>query len=98
LNFSLFILLNFFSAFGVFQFFNEDNNQKKLRESKALKVLIILIITLGFIGNYYVSRYILSKWIYIKTAQKYSWPPFNKCIGLYKNCKKKLLWKWVYLI
>lgn len=60
MNFLLFVLLNFFSAFGVIHFFNSDNNQKKLGENKALKGLFIFIFTLGLIGNFYLSRYILA--------------------------------------
>jgi len=63
MNYIYFILLNLFSSFGIFHFFYEDNylNQEKLKKSKFLRVLIIIIFTLGLIGNFFLSKYLLEK-------------------------------------
>lgn len=63
MNIILFIALHFFSAFGIFHFFYEENykNLEKLKKSKSLRVFIILIFTLGMIGNFFLSKYLLYK-------------------------------------
>ncbi len=60
MNIILFIAVHFFSAFGIFYFFNEKNVEK-LKDRSILKIAIILLIMFGLIGNYFLSEYILTK-------------------------------------
>jgi len=63
MNYIYFITLNFFSAFGIFYFFYHTNFEKgeKLMKHKSLKILIIILLTVGLIGNFFLSKQLLGK-------------------------------------
>lgn len=57
----LFIILNFFAALVLveFCFKMSKTNFEKIQKSRKLKIFIGILFTLGFIGNYFLSKYFL---------------------------------------
>ncbi len=58
----LFILVNFFAAFGILDFSNSTypSNKEKFKKNKYLKYITIFLFALGLIGNYFLCSYLLN--------------------------------------